>query len=540
LPCAGCGAVVDATQEQIDSVVDQVLTDSIEHAKRADGVCPLCGHAAKPPFWNGLNIAILVLLTGLFLFIAGTIALRHFQNTERRSVTTAAIQRIQQNTAAVQILGSPIRVEPGIFGPVTRDETGWEEAQLRFTISGPKGAALVQVAASRSTGPWQLSTLDVISEAQHKKFDLLSGRVVEYDPSVYVDVHTMAAKTAEITRTSVPAPTSDGTYPCVSFSLETAQAAPTLGRCHMPTVRGASIDSVEVDLRYLALVIRQTDLRIDDVFSVPLTRSYRSDDWLSHNPSHAFGNNSNHPYDIAPLGTRNPYTYQMLVLEDGEYLYFDRISKGTGYPDAVYQHSETSTNFYKATTAWNGNGWTTRLADGSEIRFPESYSARNLAQGAATEMLDAAGNALKLNRDGQRNLKEILTPHGKWIRFEYDNGARVVRADTSRGEWAKYTYNTDGMLTSVANSLGHERHYTYEDRLLATINDEHGALLLRNTYQDGVVVQQEFPNGQVVAYRYTWRQHMPYADSITVILPGGQRQTIETASSVPAEMRSSR
>ena len=305
----------------------------------------------------------------------------------------------------------------------------------------------------------------------------------------------------------------------------------------MPTGHAASIDGVEVDLRYLAVVMRQTDLRIDDVFSVPLTRSYRSDDWLSESPSHAFGNNSNHPYDIAPLGTRNPYTYQVLVLEDGEYLYFDRISKGTGYPDAVFQHSETSTNFYKATTAWNGNGWTTRLADGSGIRFPESYNAHNLAQGAPTEMLDVAGNALKLNRDGQRNLKEIVTPHGKWIRFQYDHAARVVRAETSTGKWANYTYNADGMLTSVANSLGHERQYTYQGRLLGTITDEHGALLLRNTYENGLVVRQEFPKGQVFAYKYTWREHMPYADSITVTLPSGQQQTIETASTVPADLR---
>jgi len=297
------------------------------------------------------------------------------------------------------------------------------------------------------------------------------------------------------------------------------------------------VDSVEVDLRYLAVVMRRTDLRIDDVFSVPLTRSYRSDDWIALNPSHAFGNNSNHPYDIAPLGTRNPYTYQILVLEDGEYLYFERVSKGTGYPDAVFQHSETSTKFYKATTAWNGNGWTTRLADGSQIHFPESYNAKNLAQGAPFEMLDAAGNVLKLNRDGQRNLKEIVTPHGKWVRFQYDSAARIVRAEASSGDWAHYTYNNDGMLTSVADSQGHERHYSYRGRLLETITDEHGALLLRNTYNNRIVLRQEFPHGQVFSYQYNWRDDMPYAESVTVTLPNGQRQTIETASAVPADIR---
>jgi YD repeat-containing protein len=108
---------------------------------------------------------------------------------------------------------------------------------------------------------------------------------------------------------------------------------------------------------------------------------------------------------------------QMIALIDSDFVYFDRISKGTGYTDAVYQHTETSTRFYKATQAWNGNGWTTRFADGSEIRFPESYNAKNSAQGAPTEMRDAKGNRLELSRDPQRNLQQIKTPNGHWISF---------------------------------------------------------------------------------------------------------------------------
>jgi hypothetical protein len=88
------------------------------------------------------------------------------------------------------------------------------------------------------------------------------------------------------------------------------------------------------------------------------------------------GRNSNHSYDIAPRGSRWPYTFITLVLEDSDFLYFKRISDGTGYADAVFMHTETSTPFYKATIAWNGNGWTLRLADGTEVRFPESYNAK--------------------------------------------------------------------------------------------------------------------------------------------------------------------
>jgi len=80
-----------------------------------------------------------------------------------------------------------------------------------------------------------------------------------------------------------------------------------------------------------------------DGFKVPLTRAYCSNEWVDQNPVHAFGRDSNHPFDVAPIGTRNPYTHQMIVLEDADFLYFDRISKGTGYADSVFQHSEIST-----------------------------------------------------------------------------------------------------------------------------------------------------------------------------------------------------
>lgn len=166
--------------------------------------------------------------------------------------------------------------------------------------------------------------------------------------------------------------------PAFSHPLNAKLSFPRLASAPCRRSRGR----FEADLRYGRFVLRETDLHLKDVFDVPLTRTYASNDWAHSNPIHAFGRNSNHPYDIAPLGTRNPYTYQYIALEDSDLVYFDRISKGTGYADAVYQHTETSTKFYKATQKWNGNGWTTKLSDGSEIHFPESYNAKNMAQGS--------------------------------------------------------------------------------------------------------------------------------------------------------------
>jgi YD repeat-containing protein len=465
------------------------------------------------------------------------VSLRRRQETERATAVKMVLAKMQSNADVARLLGTPVRVEPGVSGDVSHDETGWKEAHLTLLVRGPQDEAKVKVVGGQAIGPWVFTTFEVIFEKQHKKLDLISGKVVEYEPNTYVEVHTQAAMYPEYNRLVAAAPRFDGTYPCVFAPVVAGSTAASLGRCAMPTTHAGGVDRFEVDLRYGAFVLRQTDLELNDDFDVPLTRSYNSEDWLAMNRVHAFGRNSNHPYDIAPLGSRNPYTYQMLALEDGDLLYFDRISKGTGYADAVFQHTETSTRFYKATTSWNGNGWTTKLADGSEIRFPESYNAKNLAQGASTEMRDATGNKLELQRDPQRNLREILTPHGHWIKLAYDDEARITHAEDDSGRWVKYGYNSDGMLISVVNSSGQERHYEYHDSLMTAIADEHWHILLRNSYQSGVLVRQEYPNGDVYKYNYTWSAKRTYAEKVLITLSDRSVQERWVADVVPENLR---
>jgi YD repeat-containing protein len=42
-------------------------------------------------------------------------------------------------------------------------------------------------------------------------------------------------------------------------------------------------------------------------------------------------------------------------------------------------------------------------------------------------MIDAKGDHLELRHDPQRNLQEIRTPQGHWIRFAYDDQSRLKR-----------------------------------------------------------------------------------------------------------------
>jgi YD repeat-containing protein len=366
------------------------------------------------------------------------------------------------------------------------------------------------------------------------------------------DVRQKAKRTAELVderfrprarvlelldRADAPPPTINGEFPCVFESLADPEPHPQLGKCALPTTQHGSVDRFEVDLRFAQFVMRQSDLYLKDVFEVPLTRTYNSGDFLHPNRVHAFGKNTNHPYDIAPVGTRYPYTEQMLILEDGDFLYFPRVSEGTGYADAVYQHTETATDFYKAVTAWNGDGRTTWRTDGFAITFPEAYGAKSMAQGAATEMRDAEGNRLELIRDQQRNLLEIRTPHKKWIKFKYDRQSRITRAEDDQGHWAEYRYDPNGMLIDATLSSGTVRHYSYDGDLMTAIEDENHRVLLRNSYTGRLLTGQDFGNGQVYSYGYAGSADGRYTENVDVTSPDGTKTRVDLASSIPAYIK---
>lgn len=220
----------------------------------------------------------------------------------------------------------------------------------------------------------------------------------------------------------------------------------------------------------------------------------------------------NHPYDICPTGTRFPYTYMDLNLEDGRQIHFRRISKGTGYADAVFRHEATSSEFYGAQIAWNGNGWTLIFRDGRHFRFPEAYYAKSYAQGAAIEMDDPNGARIQLKRDQRRNLEQLISPSGHTIRFKYDAADRVTEAASDAGEIRRYSYDSSGHLEAVADSTHVLYRYEYapllhypgyDSYLLMTVFDGSGNALLRNNYtRGGQVSEQRIGNGATYRYSY--------------------------------------
>jgi YD repeat-containing protein len=534
--CRGCGSVLDPTQEEVNQAVDDVLVASIEDAKKHGEICPLCGHSQAQSIHHRKTVQFGLLLAIFIVAATAAVGYYKYRQTERQGAAQQAVKQLQSDAYVTQVLGSPLSIEGKVTGQVKHDETGWQEVKSNFTVRGPKGRGTAQIVGGRQDSPWVFTTLEVVMPQLKKKVDVITGRIIEYDPDAYIDTHTEAPSIPEYALMAAPPSHWNGYFPCV-YATATPNSAPQAGSCTTPVPMSRAsrtpVDRFETDLRTGKFIMRQTDLSISEAgFEIPLTRTYTADDWVPRNKSHAFGMNSNHPYDIAPLGTRNPYTEQFIVLEDGDILYFPRVSRGGGYPDAVFRQSEVGNSFYNATQKWDGTGWLTQLRDGSTIHFPESYSARNLAQGAPTEMVDSTGNKIELIRDPKRNLQEVRGPDGASIKLQYDDHDRIVRAEKYDREWTKYAYDSAGFLTSAIHSGGTARYYFYEGGLLTWVRDEQNRLLLHNVYAGTWLIRQQFGNGEAIQYLYNLSANKFYAGQVSLTFSDGSVKTIPIGDSV--------
>jgi len=326
-------------------------------------------------------------------------------------------------------------------------------------------------------------------------------------------------------------PAWNGSYPYVVIS-HVAGSSPIKFTSSIsliqPTVRhDAPVNDFLVNLQTGRFVLRQTDLFIPDVMPLSLTRTYIA--WDSH--SRAFGVGGNHPYDVCPTGTRNPYTYMEFKLEGDRWLDLRRISKGTGFADAVFRHEETASEFYGAQTGWNGNGWTMTFRDGRKFYFPEAYYAKNLAQGAATEMVDAAGHRIQLKRSRVRNLEELISPSGHTITFKYDAADRIVEAQDDTEHIRKYSYSPSGHVETVSDGSGVLYRFEYaplinlpgdDQWLLTAVLDGNWNILLRNKYWWGRVSEQDLADGEVFRYEYQLKGREVLQTTVT--MPLGEKK----------------
>ncbi|PYN89932.1 MAG: hypothetical protein DMD87_03705 [Candidatus Rokuibacteriota bacterium] len=259
-----------------------------------------------------------------------------------------------------------------------------------------------------------------------------------------------------------------------------------------------------VDVATGLFVMEKTDLASPDTLPLGLTRTYRQND----SRSRPFGIGATHPYEIFLVGDMNPYTFIDLILPDGGRVHFARTSAGTGFVDAVYEHTATPTAFYGAKIVWNpaGLNWYLTLRDGTRYSFPEGSGATTPQQVAVTEIRDRFGNTLQFTRDGtSKDLLKVTSPGGRSIQFVYDEAHRIIQAIDQLGRTVSYAYDASGRLVKVTDPAGGVTEYTYDaSHRMLTVKDARGITYLTHAYDSsGRVITQTQADGTTYQYAYT-------------------------------------
>jgi len=428
-----------------------------------------------------------------------------------------------ENNAVV----STAHMRPFLAGVLGREAL--LQARLRKMVAKNLGVLVYRLPASRDPSSVMYDNilgpddLDVMGES----FQGLGGQAVV---SSYTTRHRQAPVAAEMKTAS--APTAQAEYPCLAVRPAVGDAAGNqiprakVSTCPPDLRTSDAVDTVEIDLRYGAVVTCHTDLAVPDVVPLMLTRCYRSFD--EH--SRAFGVGWNLAYDVFPIGSRQPYTWIQLIFADGARVHYQRISKGTGYADAVYEHAESATRFRGSRFQWNGKGWDLLFADGALWNFPESYAATRGVEGALSAMRDAQGRKITIERDRYSNLVRVVSPGGKTIELQYDKSHRIVRATAGTGGSAVYEYDVAGRLVKAQDEARRVVRYTYDRTLLRGAHGGNDRPLFTIDYVDSLPSRIVLGGSAVYALQFALdRERTIPVTQATIAAPDGTRTAVNVA-----------
>lgn len=202
------------------------------------------------------------------------------------------------------------------------------------------------------------------------------------------------------------------------------------------------------------------DLVLPDTIPIDIQRTYRPSD----SNSYSFGIGTTNQYDLRLWSGAGPGEAN-LIMPDGQRIHFARISPGTSFTDGEYRSTSTPGPFYGSILKYSPSGtgayWNLNLTNGMTFVF---------GIGRLLEVRDNRGNKLVIARSGE-DVTRITSPHGRWVRFIYDESHRITELIDNGGRHVKYTY-TSGRLTKVVDPAGRSTEYEYDGsgRMKAVVN----------------------------------------------------------------------
>jgi RHS repeat-associated protein len=284
-----------------------------------------------------------------------------------------------------------------------------------------------------------------------------------------------------------------------------------------PKPKGDPIDTASGSFAY-----RHTDLAIQDVLPISITRSYTSAD----TGLHSFGVGMSSAYDMN-LYSSNEYVDAYLVLPNGSSVYYTRTAasivnapgvcppfiyldtsqlQGTQcYTDAIYT-TTTPGPYFNSTITWNGDGWNLTKSDGTILIFGENAPLQAIQ--------DRFGNRINLVRSVEQlgNIIQVNSPNGHYINFFYGNATTptvVTSATDDLGRTFTYTYDTstNTMLKTVTDPDGGVTTYNWQTSApsyaqLQSIQDPRLKTFIQNTYGPDLRVSSQVLADQTSTYKF--------------------------------------
>lgn len=133
----------------------------------------------QTPSWFHRNWKWLIAVAGVFMLAIAAgflvaVMMFVFRLMQSSGSYTQALARARQAPALIEKLGTPINAGLLMTGKITeKDDTG--SANLAIPLDGPKGEGTLYVRATKSSGVWTFSRLDVEMKATKQRIDLLDS-----------------------------------------------------------------------------------------------------------------------------------------------------------------------------------------------------------------------------------------------------------------------------------------------------------------------------------------------------------------------------
>lgn len=213
-----------------------------------------------------------------------------------------------------------------------------------------------------------------------------------------------------------------------------------------------------VDLQTGLYIRSNTDLYLKDSIPIQLTRTYRNADPRSR----AFGIGTSTSFDMFIIGDSKAFSYVELILSDGGRIHYDRVSPGRDFASAIFENTDSPTQFYRSRIHWNGKGWTVELKNGSAYKLRGCSGDSKPGQCGMIEFQNRNGSVLQIQREPNGNVTRIVSPNGKWVALTYDSQDRIKQAKDSLGRMVSYQYDPAGRLVKVLTVSKERFRYEYD------------------------------------------------------------------------------